>query len=67
MIVQWTGEVEGAVDFRVTDMTGRVLAVLPRLLTAGSTSIELPIDGLPAGIYLLSADNGPAQKFVRVE
>ena len=44
----------GAVDLRVLDLAGRVVASIPAMsLQEGANQVSIPVDGLPAGVYTL--------------
>jgi len=47
-------------NLRIVDMTGRTVRQLTTSLGAGEQRVELPVDGLPVGTYLLrlEADSG---------
>ena len=59
----WAAASDQATTLQVLDMTGRKLAEYQA--AAGVSTFELPLDGLPAGLYFLKARQGQEEEVVR--
>jgi hypothetical protein len=59
--IRWSSELTGTATLLLTDLAGRKIAAYNVNGNQGKNSFDIPLKGLPSGMYLLKLDAGGKQ------